>query len=305
MSRIINPITQPGNIRDPFIIHVDGVYYLTGSCPPFWKGPVPGLKLFRSMDLENWTYVTDLVRREDMAPDCWCIDRLWAPEILRRPEGFYLTFNGRNENPAHLHAHGVAIAFAERIEGPYRLLTREGSILEGVRHPAMTDPTVTGNDASLFDDASGTYLFFSNRYGIWGLPVSLPDCRVTGDVFRCVAPSPEGCWDTKIEGPYVVKQHGRYFMFYSSFTGPYSVGVVTADSIRGPWSPNPPAPLIAPPEGSNIAHCGHNAVFEGPGGQLYTCYHIQRRDDPTEYLAMDPITFHPDGTVETPAPTLG
>ncbi|MBQ8654767.1 MAG: family 43 glycosylhydrolase [Clostridia bacterium] len=305
MYRFSNPNTQPGNIRDPFIINVDGVYYLTGSFPPFWEGPVPGIKLFRSTDLVNWTYVTDIIRRADMPEDCWCIDKLWAPEILRRPEGFYLTFNGRNQSAEHPHNHGVAIAFAEKIEGPYRLLTREDSILADVRHPIMTDPSVMGNDGSLYEDESGIYLFYSNRYGIWGLPVSLPECKAAGEVFRCVAPSPEGCWDTKIEGPYVVKRHGKYFLFYSSFTGPYSVGCVTAENIRGPWSPNPPAPLITPPEGGEITHSGHNVIFEGSDGRLYTCYHMQRRSDPTEYLAIDPIELMEDGSVSTPAPTLG
>lgn len=305
MAKIINPNTQPGNMRDPFIINVDGVYYLTGSCPPFWKGPVPGLKLYRSTDLEHWEFVRWILRREDISPDSWYIDKLWAPEILRRPEGFYLTFNGRNENPDFHHAHGVAIAFAEQIEGPYRVLTQEDSILSGMQHPALEDPSITGNDASLFEDETGVYLFFSNRYGIFGMPITLPECKPAGEVFRCIAPSPEGCWDTKIEGPYVVKSHGKYFMCYSSFTGPYSVGVVTAENIRGPWSANAAAPFLAPPEGSNVAHSGHNAVFEGPGGQLYTCYHMQCKDDPTEYLAIDPIDFRVDGAVETPGPTVG
>ncbi|MGN0753576.1 MAG: glycoside hydrolase family 43 protein [Aristaeellaceae bacterium] len=299
-----NPNPQPGNIRDPFIINVDGVYYLTGSHPPFWKLPCPGLKLYKSTDLTNWIFVCDLVRREDIPENAWYIDRLWAPEILRRKEGFYLTFNARNENPQYAHSHGVAIAFSPQIEGPYEVLTRQDSVLAGVEHPGMNG-SVAANDASLFEDESGVYLFFSNPHGIFGVSLELPACKPVGEVFRCIASSPEGCWDTKIEGPYVVKRHGRYFMCYSSFTGPYSVGVVTAENLRGPWSPNPSAPMITPPADSDIADSGHNAVFEGPSGQLLTCYHMQRKSDPTEYLAIDPIDFLPDGTVNTPGPTLG
>lgn len=305
MPAIVNPNTQPGNIRDPFIINVDGVYYLTGSQPPFWKGDCPGLKLFRSIDLENWEFVSWLIRREDIAPDSWYIDRLWAPEILRRPEGFYLTFNGRNDDPSFRHNHCVAIAFSPNIEGPYHVLTEKESILAQVQYPAGMDVEFFGNDASLYEDEKGVFLFYCNRTGIWGVEIALPECQPVGEAFLCVTPSPEGSWDTKIEGPYVVRKHGKYFMCYSSFTGPYSVGVVTADDIRGPWSPNPPAPFLAPPENSNIAHSGHNAVFEGPGGKLYTCYHVQRKDDPTEYLCIDPVHFQADGTVQTPAPTLG
>lgn len=302
---IVNPNLEPGNIRDPFIIPVDGVYYMTGSHAPFWDGPCPGLKLFRSADLEHWECLGWILRREDIAPDSWYIDRLWAPEILRRPEGFYLTVNGRNDDPRYRHEHATAIAFSPAIEGPYQVLTQKESILARIRYPGDVTTETAGNDASLYEDENGVFLFYCNYAGIWGVEIKLPECEPVGEAFLCVKPSPEGCWDTKNEGPFVVRRHGKYFLFYSSFTGPYSVGVVTADNVRGPWSPNPPQPLITPPAEGSITHSGHNAVFQGPGGRFYTCYHIQRREDPTEYLAIDPIEFHPDGRVETPAPTLG
>lgn len=55
------------NIRDPFIIKDKDGYYLTGSSAPFWQGVSPGVKLWHSKDLLNWTYL-GLIIDEKMFP---------------------------------------------------------------------------------------------------------------------------------------------------------------------------------------------------------------------------------------------
>ncbi len=298
MGKYPNPITSPGNIRDPFILRVGDVYYLTGSQAPFWQDHCQGIKLFRSMDLIHWIFVSDILRRADIPEDAWYIDRLWAPEILHRPEGFYLTFNGRNENARYRHNLGSAIAFSENIEGPYRVLTQDRPLLATVCYPLGERTDINRfdtNDASLYADETGTYLYYCNPFGIWGVRIELPTCRFIGEAFCCIRPSKPGCWDTKIEGPYLTRQNGRYYQFYSSFTQGYSIGVVTADDPCGPWSPNPHKPVLSPAPG--VTHAGHNAVFTTTDGTPCICYHVQREKDPTEYLCIDEVRFYPEGRV--------
>ena len=75
----------------------------------------------------------------------------------------------------------MAIVFAEQIEGPHRVMTRKDNIRSRIKHPALEDPSVTGNDASLLEDESGAHLFFSNRNGIYGMPITLPESKPAGD----------------------------------------------------------------------------------------------------------------------------
>ena len=299
-----SPEQLPGNIRDPFILRVGGVYYLTGTSAPFWQGPVEGLKLYKSDDLRHWVFVTWLIRREDIDPTAWYMDRLWAPEILATEHGYYLTFNGRNTSEAHWHELHSAIAFSKRIEGPYTVLTRERSFTETVHFPDGKTYK-DANDASMLTEDGRYYIFFCNEAGIWGTEVELPSCRPVGEAVLVIPRGAEGRWDTKIEGPFVHKQGDTYYLFYSSFTGPYSVGCVTARSILGPYSPSPDAPLIYPHEGTGIAHSGHNCVFTTPAGTVLTAYHMQLHEDMTERLAISELRFGPGCAISTDAPEVG
>lgn len=43
-------------------------------------------------------------------------------------------------------------------------------------------------------------------------------------------------WDSiGIEGAYVIKENGQYYLFYSSWTRGYEIGYATASKITGPW----------------------------------------------------------------------
>lgn len=303
-----NPLELPGNIRDPFILRVDDEWYLTGTSRPFWvgQGPVPGIRLFKSRDLLHWEFVSWMLRREDYPESSWFIDRMWAPEIFRKKEGYYLTFNSFNESEAYSHPLSTAIAFSEKIEGPYRVLTLQDSILATIRHPAAYAGLIRDtNDASLFSWNGHDYMFYCHKTGIWQVEISLPECKALSEARLAVKAAPEGHWDMMIEGPCVMHHKGRFYLFYSSYSGPYSVGYVTSESPEGPWSPNPEKPLISPLKTPGVVQSGHNCVFTGPDGRWYTAYHLGTEQDQTERLAIDPIEFTPSGELMTQAPFCG
>ena len=68
-----------------------------------------------------------------------------------------------------------------------------------------------------------------------------------------------------IEGPYLTRQDGRYFLFYAGndFTSPsYGIGYAVADCITGPYRKAPEPLLRSHPDWSAP---GHASVSVGPG----------------------------------------
>ena len=107
-----NPVYSEAinSIRDCQIIADEGRYYLIGTCPPYWEGPNPGIKLYSSDDLLNWRFEYFLLKREDLGEDQWYRDRFWAPEIHKTHGRYYLTFNSRNDKTRFPQSSGLALA---------------------------------------------------------------------------------------------------------------------------------------------------------------------------------------------------
>ena len=297
---------EPGVVRDPFIIKVGEMYYLTGTMRPIWAGPNPGVPLWSSPDLLNWKNLGLVIDRNIAPADAWYRDRWWAPEIHHTGGWFYLTVGCRNETTRH--KHGVAIWRAKDITGPYELLNPEAPFPPAAEQFYPENPEVTqkyiSNDASLFTDADGRhFIFWSCHHGIWEAEIELPSCRLVGEKWLAVPASKNG-WDTKIEGP-VLFRHGKWiYLFISSFTRDYDIGVARAEKITGPWIQQPNNPFISPRP--PLTHVGHNSVFPGPDGRWWISYIMQfNGKDSPERLAIDPIWFNADGWIETNAPTLG
>lgn len=70
-------------IRDPFILAEDGVYYLYESKP--WSGG-KGVFVRKSTDLEHWTEKQQVMRVPDDVP----VTKVWAPEVNRYNGAYYL-----------------------------------------------------------------------------------------------------------------------------------------------------------------------------------------------------------------------
>ena len=137
-----NPIrTGPEWIRDPTIVEVRGHYYMTGTyvnkgvsetSAEAW----PGIKLWSSPDLKTWREVPGfLVRNEQLS---WAQTLLWAPEIFAHQGKFYLTFSAQDRG-GKCNKQSLAVAVADAITGPYKVLTPD-------------EPLLCGNDTSLFAD---------------------------------------------------------------------------------------------------------------------------------------------------------
>ena len=116
----------------------------------------------------------------------------------------------------------------------------------------------------------------------------------------CTVGAP-GQWDDAgVEGQCILKRHGIYFQWYSSWgQNTYAAGILTAPSIHGPWTKYPNNPIIKTCE--YYAHSGHNHSFRGLDGKDYVIFHAicpqDREDDRKERLFIREVEYHPDGSV--------
>lgn len=289
LTHIEDPSANLTTIRDPMILVAGDTYYVTGTQPPYWKGPNDGVHLWSSKNLVHFTDHGLILKRSDMPKDMWCRDRFWAPELFDGKDGwFYLTFNCRNESEEYFHEHSVGLARARSVTGPYEIMT-------------VSKPLRLGNDGTLFRDDDGTCYVGSALKGqrLHLNPVDLTTGEIGQEQVVC-AKGAEGEWDTiGVEGQCIVKRHGIYFQWYSSWTHGYAAGLLTADNICGPWKK---AESINPVLSENeVWHrAGHNHCFIGLDGKDYITFHAEYKDETMgkgEKFFIQPVEYHPDGTV--------
>lgn len=306
-----NPIREgidPNGIRDCQVFMDNGYWYLTGTAYPFWNwqeanGSLnPGVPLYRSKDLMHWTFLTYLIRCPSV--DKWYYRRFWAPEIHRIKGKYYLTFNCTNATAGYEDLH-VGYAVADKIEGPYTIVTDD-------------KPLAKGNDMSLFEDEDGSVWGFwcGKNVGIECAKIDLEKGILLSKPHTIILPGKVDFsdlnklvykeWDSKgIEGPYVIKYQGKYYLFYSSWTRGYEIGYAIADKIDGLWykSPNNPFYGAQDPEycrnngieytkgNTPFVQVGHNALFKGIDGCWWLSCHGITQDNPSPALVIDLIEF--------------
>lgn len=75
------------NIRDPYILLHEGIYYLYGTRSATCWGEADGFDCYKSEDLENWEGPIEIFHR----PEGFFADRnYWAPECYFVNGYFYL-----------------------------------------------------------------------------------------------------------------------------------------------------------------------------------------------------------------------
>jgi beta-xylosidase len=334
--RYTNPITRDPamSMRDHQILKVGDAWYMTGTSPPYWKGSNPGVRLFKSSNLLDWTFVDWLIDAAKLPNGCFYQGRFWAPEIHPAHGRFYLTVNsghgdGVEDGGRLMQEHGIILFVADAITGPYRLVTRDGPIGKPFK-----------NDGSLFtDEGRRTYIYCSGG-GLWQAEIDLAQGKLIGrdDLEKICSPRDPGNPEWMIggiEGPFVIKRDGWHYLFFSAWTRGYEVGVMRAPTPLGPWELTSPAPLFGTRkrhfrerqmrEGGYAhlrfddtpdpyAETGHCAVFTGPdGGDWLSCHYLRQGRQPIpgpviEYedtapqLAIEPLRYH-DGQFSVLGPT--
>lgn len=334
---ISNGIDENG-LRDCQVLRDGDWWYLTGTSYPHWSRQETdghlnkGVVLYKSKDMLKWQFVDYIVKRS--AIDKWYHRRFWAPEIHKIGEKYYALFNCRNDSLGFVGQH-PGYAVADNIEGPYTVVTDD-------------KPLCNGNDLTFFEDDDGKVWAFWNqgrKFGIGFAQINLETATFLTEPQSAIQPgkvdyahNADGSivqtpgydgrpkdkvakyhsWDAiGIEGAYVIKNEGTYYLFYSSWTRGYEIGYATAPKINGPWTKHSNNPFYGAmnkntcekngfewsgDENNPFTQVGHNEIFKGPDGRFWlSCHGIG--EDGIPKLVIDPIGFDEAGNVYSNGPT--
>ncbi|PYE56533.1 glycoside hydrolase family 43 protein [Deinococcus yavapaiensis] len=313
MKTYTNPV-YPLYFADPFVLRVGNDYYAYGTGGrPILEGRA--FEVLHSTDLVSWTSLGGALEllEDENARD------YWAPEVAEADGKFYMYYSAGIGDKGHQ----LRVAVAERPEGPFR---DAGVILDP--HDTFTI------DASPFRDDDGTwYLFYArdfldgDRVGtalavdrLEGMTKLAGErktvLRATADwqIFRHNREMYGGVHDWyTLEGPFVVKRGGKYWLFYSggAWEMPnYGVSFAVADHPMGPWTEaQADGPTLLRSIPGKVVGPGHNSLVVGPNGDDYIVYHAWDAQQTARRMCIDRVVWTPDGprtngptTVAQPAP---
>jgi xylan 1,4-beta-xylosidase len=272
-GRFLNPILS-GDHPDPTIIRDGDTWYMTFSSFESY----PGLVIWKSPDLVNWTPVTAALKTN--------IGSVWAPELVKHQGRFYLYIPARFPD-----RRSIYVIHAEKIEGPWS----EPIDLNLPRH---IDPGhAVGEDGK-------RYLFLSN-----GDRVALAEdgLATAGEVEHVYDPwrYPEE-WVVEgfaPEGPKILRRGDWFYLITAvgGTAGPPTGHMVIAArsrSIHGPWENAPNNPIVRTWSAREKWWSrGHATLIEGPGGRWYMAYHGYENGFWTlgRQTLLDPVEWTKDG----------
>ncbi|MFZ5746963.1 MAG: family 43 glycosylhydrolase [Pseudomonadota bacterium] len=247
-GRFLNPL-MAGDHPDPSILKDGKDYYMTFSTFDSY----PGLVLWHSRDLVNWTPVTATLTKN--------IGSVWAPELTKHNGRYFLYI------PVKAEPNSIFVIWADDIAGPWSEpidLRLHQHIDPG--HAVAEDGGrwlfLSGGDRiRLADDGLSTIGAVEHVYDPWHYP---DDWDVEGF-------SPEG--------PKITR-HGDYFYLITAVGGTagpptgHMVIAARSKSLHGPWEDCPANPLVRTTDlAEKWWSRGHATLVEGPDGDWWTVYH--------------------------------
>lgn len=170
-------------------------------------------------------------------------------------------------------------------------------------------------DLALFkDDDARIYAYFAGGdvRGVYGVeldPANLT--RLKGEPVHLFRFNPAHVWErfgdaneaanwSWIEGPWMTRHQGRYYLQYSGAGTrwkTYAVGLYTGSNPLGPFRYDSRSPLLRD-KGGLLNGTGHHCTVKGPGGSYWVFYHVLYANQPGSWdrrLAMDPAGFDANG----------
>jgi len=288
-GRFRNPVL-PGDRPDPSVLRVGDDYYLTYSS----FDASPGLTIWRSPDLVNWTFVTCALD----AP----LSTVFAPDLVEHDGRFfiYIPFIPSGWSDV-IDSTQVWVIHAESPEGPWSEPVYTG--ISGAIDPGH----IVGEDGE-------RYLFVNG----------IRRCRLSPDGLAAVTPLETAYdgwrypdeWITEayaLEGPKFFRR-GEWFYLVSAVGGTggpatgHMVIVARSRSVLGPWQNSPHNPVARTADADEAWWSrGHATILEGPGGEWFMVSHGYENGYRTlgRQALLEPIEWTEDGWPVAPAHDLG
>ncbi len=291
-ARAGNPVI-PGYFADPCSRKFGDTYYIYAT-PDGWdvgRGPAGA---WTSKDFFNWIW----------HPMNWPqTDFKWAPSVVEFKGKFYMY----SSVPCQVWAAG-----ADSPLGPWTNLVAEGKPMIPDQTPKET---ITLDGECFVDDGGQAYIW----YGTWWHPTMAklkPDLHsFDGEPIQYFKnprnPNPPfGVVQRCMEGPYMFKRRGTYYLMYSDDMcqdSTYNVKYSTSKSPIGPFDYDPARnPILETSDDDTVDGPGHHSMLVD-GDRVFIVYH--RHDNPHDpdgahrQVCIDELHFNPDGSIEKLVPS--
>jgi beta-xylosidase len=240
----VNPVFA-GDNPDPSILHDGSDYYIVHSSFDYY----PGLLIWHSKDLINWTPVTNALHKY--------VGPVWAPDLVKYKNKYYIYFPADNTN---------YVITADSVNGTWS---------------DPVDLKVGNIDPGHVTDAEGKrYLYFSSGGYV---PLSDDGLSVTGDFKQTYSgwTIPRE-WTIEcfcMEGPKIAKRGDYYYLTVAEggTAGPATSHMVISARSKspfGPWENSPCNPIIRTKASSERWWSqGHGTLFEDANGKWWMVFH--------------------------------
>ena len=314
---------------DPHVISHDGKYYLYATNANS-NGDCSYYQVWSSENLTNWTHEGICYQPQR---NSWCIDGLWAPEVIERDGLFYLYYCGWSLKNA---IHELGVAISDSPVGPFvdfygindngvKVDKNASAMPLDLNGDGRNDPII---DASPFIDEDGTpYLYFvqdqkfdpaDGKYYSTIYVAELNDDMVSikydtvtklirADQDWELESSSTSLWN---EAPFVYQKNGIYYLFYSANyyqDRNYCLGLATSSSPLGPFVKQTTPILKTQESWDYVTGTGHNSIFTSPDGkETFITYHSHKDTvigGAERLIKFDRIYFN-DGKVHINGPTI-
>jgi hypothetical protein len=263
-------------LRDPSVVLVNGVYYLTGTTghPTWWKTN-EGIRMWKSTDLARWEpmgLVWEVQKHGTWAKKVVGDNRaVWAPEVHFIRGTFWLTYS------MNYGGCGLLKSTSGKPDGPYEDVKKDGPLTPNI-------------DASLFVDDDGKVYF------VWqnGMIARLND-EMTDLAEKPRHLKPANAKEVGFEGAFLFKAGKKYILACASFerAGRYDCMAAASDSLMGPYGDR----YLAVPHG------GHNMFFRDKEGQWWsTLFGSDQWAPVKERAAILRVTIDAAGKIAPVAP---
>ncbi|MFA6938299.1 MAG: family 43 glycosylhydrolase [Treponema sp.] len=248
--KFVNPVVR-GFYPDPSVCKANGKYYLVNSSFQYF----PGLPIFESDDLVNWTQVGHCLTRKsqlDLTEER-ASGGIYAPTIRFNNGRFYVVVTNTS-------GYGNFYVYTDDIYGEW---SEPVKVARG------------GIDPSLLFDTDGKTYFISNGTDDFG-EEGISCCEIdisTGKLLtkaKCIS---KGCGGRYLEGPHLYKINGFYYLMVAEGGTEYGhmECILRSKDIFGPYEKFEKNPILTNRNlgGYHIQGAGHADIVEGPNGQWY------------------------------------
>ena len=261
-----NPILS-GYAPDPTVARVGDDYYLVPSTFTHF----PGLPIYHSKDLVNWTHIANAIDRPDQFDFSGLnVSRgIFAPDLSYHDGTYYLT-------STCVDCKGNFVMTAKDITGPWS--DPHWLDFEGI------DPSIHWDDSGkayiLNNGAPNEEPRYDGHRAIWIQEFDYKNLTMTGErkqlINGGVDISTKPVW---IEGPHIIQRNGFYYITAAEggTSVHHSQTIFRADNVWGPYKPADHNPILTqrdldPNREDPIIAAGHAKFVQLPNGDWWATF---------------------------------